>query len=67
MFRWLTTPPIVQSLLTGEMCCYDLSHPDRWKGGPEGMRRKCCNNPTGSPVIRPSNNIGQRQLDKVDM
>lgn len=55
-----------ESLLTGEMCCYDLSLPGRWKAGPEGMRRRCCNNPSGSPVIRPSNDIGQKQLDKLD-
>ena len=48
--------------MTGEMCCYDLSGPDQWKSGPDEVKKKCCNNPTGSPVIRPQYNMGQRQL-----
>ena len=55
-----------QRLLTGEMCCYDLSGPDQWKSGPDEMKKKCCNNPSGSPVIRPQYIMGQRQLEKVN-
>ena len=47
------------------MCCYDTSAADQWKSGQDGIKKKCCNNPSGSPVIRPRSDMGQRQMEKV--
>jgi len=55
-----------EKLLTGEMCCYDTASADRWSEGQEGVHRKCCNNPKGSPVVRPPKNISQEQLEKLN-
>ena len=56
---------IFQQLLTGEMCCFDTAAADQWKHGHEGWKKKCCNNPTGSPVIRPTGDLDDREIKKV--
>lgn len=54
-----------QQLLTGEMCCYDLSAAEQWSMGELRWIKKCCNNPSGHPVLRPTRNLSQQQLKKV--
>ena len=56
-----------QRLLTGEMCCYDLAAADHWKEGQDHWLKKCCNNPTGSPVLRPSQPLSVSQRRKVSL
>ena len=58
--------PSIQQLLTGDMCCFDLSAADQWKSGQAGWKKKCCNNPSGSPVIRPSKEMEEWEIKKVD-
>lgn len=57
-----------EALLTGEMCCYDFSSPQRWQAGRNGQAwtKKCCNNPSGNPVIRPPSSISKSQLKQLD-
>ena len=56
---------ILQRLLTGEMCCYDLAAAEDWKHGQEHWLKKCCDNPTGNPVLRPSRPLSESQRRKV--
>ena len=56
---------VLQQLLTGEMCCFDLSAADQWKSGQAGWKKRCCNNPSGSPVIRPGGHFSHTQIKKV--
>jgi len=57
---------ICEQLLTGEMCCFDLSAAKQWRFGQSGWKKKCCNNPSGSPVIRPGEDFSDAQLKKLD-
>jgi len=57
---------ICEQLLTGEMCCYDLSAAEQWSMGELRWIKKCCNNPSGHPVLRPTRNLSQQQLKKLD-
>ena len=59
--------PSFQQLLTGDMCCFDLSAADQWKSGQAGWKKKCCNNPSGSPVIRPHEEMEEWEIKKVDI
>ena len=44
-------------------CCYDLTAvPD----SSTPWVKRCCDNPSGSPVIRPGENLTTNQLDKLD-
>ena len=56
----------VQQLLTGEMCCFDPGEAgDHWRHGQAGWKKKCCNNPTGHPVIQPERQLHKHQIEKV--
>jgi len=55
-----------EQLLTGEMCCFDTAAADLWKHGHDGWKKKCCNNPTGSPVIRPTQDLDEWEIKKLD-
>ena len=55
-----------QRLLSGDMCCFDLEAADQWKHGQDKWRKKCCNNPSGSPVIRPKGKMEPWQIEKVN-
>jgi hypothetical protein len=54
-----------QDLLTGEMCCFDVSFPHEWRKGRASWTKKCCDNPTGLPVIPPHQNITAQGLREV--
>ena len=47
------------------MCCYDVAAAESWKHGQDHWLKKCCNNPTGSPVLRPSRPLSDTQRRKV--
>lgn len=47
------------------MCCFDTAAADLWKHGHDGWKKKCCNNPTGSPVIRPTQDLDEWEIKKV--
>jgi len=49
-----------------EMCCFDLSSPSNWTNDPNPWRKKCCNNPSGSPIIEPPANLTEPQMEKLD-
>jgi len=49
-----------------EMCCFDLSSPSSWTNDPNPWRKKCCNNPSGSPIIEPPANLTEPQMEKLD-
>jgi len=55
-----------ERLLSGDMCCFDLEAADQWKHGQDKWRKKCCNNPSGSPVIRPKGKMEPWQIEKLD-
>lgn len=57
---------ICEQLLTGEMCCYDLSAAEQWSHGHMRWIKKCCNNPSGHPVMRPSKHLSHHQMKKLD-
>ena len=48
-----------------EFCCFDLSSPSDWTNEQNTWRKKCCTNPSGSPMIQPPDNLTQPQMDKV--
>ena len=50
---------------TGEMCCLQLDRPLSWRKGKAGLRRKCCNNPHGVPILAPDHNLTQTELREV--
>ena len=56
-----------QQLLTGEMCCYDLSAAEFWKVGEVRWSKRCCNNPSGHPVTRPDKPFSPQHLSKVSI
>ena len=56
---------INQDLLTGEMCCFDVSFPNEWRKENASWTKKCCDNPTGLPVITPHQNITTQGLKEV--
>ena len=56
---------MLQRLLTGEMCCYDVAAAEDWKHGQDHWLKKCCDNPTGNPVLRPSKPLSVSQRKKV--
>lgn len=57
-----------ETLLTGEMCCYDFSSPEGWMAGRDGRgwKKRCCHNPSGNPVIVPPDTISPSQLQQLD-
>jgi len=57
-----------ERLQTGEMCCYDFSSPQGWQAGKNGQewQKKCCDNPTGNPIIRPPENTPPKLLNQLD-
>ena len=57
---------LFQQLLTGEMCCYDLHAAKHWGREEIKWSKKCCNNPTGHPVVRPTRQLSQDHLRKVE-
>merc|ERR1719471_2564828 len=61
-----TTTDKCEQLLTGEMCCYDLHAAKHWGRGEIKWSKKCCNNPTGHPVVRPTRQLSQDHLRKLD-
>jgi len=56
-----------ERLQTGEMCCYDFSSPQGWQAGKNGQewQKKCCDNPSGNPIIRPPENTSPNLLSQV--
>ena len=48
-----------------EFCCFDLSSPSDWTNDQNTWGKKCCTNPSGSPMIQPPDNLTQPQMDKV--
>ena len=48
-----------------EFCCFDLSSPSDWTNEQNTWQKKCCTNPSGSPMIQPPDNLTQPQMDKV--
>ena len=59
------TVSVFQRLLTGEMCCYDVSGAEHWRQGQAHWLRKCCNNPTGNPVLSPPTHLSDVERKKV--
>jgi len=55
-----------EQLLTGEMCCFDTATADQWKSGQDAWKKKCCDNPSGSPVIRPPEDMEEWEIKKLD-
>jgi len=58
-----------ERLQTGEMCCYDFSSPQRWQAPGENGRdweKRCCDNPTGNPIIRPPDSTPPKLLKQLD-
>ena len=47
------------------MCCFDVSSPHAWRKGRASWTKKCCDNPTGLPVITPHQNITTQGLSEV--
>ena len=64
MKEYITT--VLQQLLTGEMCCYDLSGLGSASLDPDSWSRRCCDNPSGHPVLRPEQELSPQQMKKVD-
>lgn len=58
-----------ERLQTGEMCCYDFSSPQGWQAGKNvrNWEKRCCDNPTGNPIIRPPDSIPPKQLKQLDV
>jgi hypothetical protein len=48
-----------------EFCCFDLSSPSDWTNEQNTWRKKCCTNPSGSPITQPPDNLTHPQMDKV--
>lgn len=57
---------ICEQLLTGEMCCYDLAGAKWWSEGKMRFEKKCCNNPSGHPVLRPTRHLDRHQMNMLD-
>jgi len=58
-----------ERLRTGEMCCYDFSSPQAWRQAGKDVQeweKKCCDNPTGSPIIRPPDSASRNLLKQLD-
>jgi len=57
-----------ERLQTGEMCCYDFSSPQGWQAGKNGQewQKKCCDNPSGNPIIRPPENTSPNLLSQLN-
>ena len=47
------------------MCCYDVSGAEHWRQGQAHWLRKCCNNPTGNPVLSPPTHLSDVERKKV--
>ena len=48
------------------MCCYDLSGLGSASLDPDSWSRRCCDNPSGHPVLRPEQELSPQQMKKVD-
>lgn len=57
---------VCEQLLTGEMCCYDLSGLGAASLDPDSWSRRCCDNPSGHPVLRPEQELSPQQMKKLD-
>lgn len=48
------------------MCCYDLAGAKWWSEGKMRFEKKCCNNPSGHPVLRPTRHLDRHQMNMLD-
>merc|ERR550519_2365715 len=62
-----TSNEMCKTVLTGDLCCIDLSGSlDGWNSAKANWDKSCCTTDSDYPLIRPPANITDDQLKKID-